>query len=138
MQWTRDFVRAVMSTGVDGIFGSHPHVPHGVGWFQTRPVFYSLGNLVFAMHSDYPWTGTSFMARVTYHRDGRIEAEACPYHILGHVPMPFEGKVKQARETAFRSHLRLLSASTGGSFVGDPGELSCMPVAPKKRAGVDE
>ncbi|MCA9592105.1 MAG: CapA family protein [Myxococcales bacterium] len=137
MQWTRDFVRAVMSTGVDGFFGSHPHVPHGVGWSQTRPVFYSLGNLVFAMHSDYPWTGTSFMARVTYHRDGRIEAEACPYHILGHVPMPFEGKVKEARETQFRSHLKLLSAATGGSEVGAPGELSCMPVSPKKRPGVD-
>jgi len=130
MQWTREFVRAAMEAGVHGFFGHHPHVPHGVGWTKDKPVFYSLGNLVFAMHSDYPWTGTSFMARVTFHRDGRVDAEACPYHILGHVPLPFEGKTKAAREGAFVQHLKLTSLSTGGTKIGEPGEMSCVPLAP--------
>ncbi len=132
MQWTRDFYRAVLSTGVHAVFGHHPHVPHGVGWVGGRPAFYSLGNLVFAMHSDYPWTGTSFFARVTFNVNGEIQVEACPYHILGHVPMPFDGKAKAARERAFGSHLKLLSLSTGGATVGEPGEFSCVPVTPKR------
>jgi poly-gamma-glutamate synthesis protein (capsule biosynthesis protein) len=130
MQWTREFVRAAMAAGVDGFFGHHPHVPHGVGWRKDKPVFYSLGNLVFAMHSDYPWTGTSFMARVVFHKDGRIDAEACPYHILGHVPLPFEGKTKAARERAFVQHLKLTSLSTGGTQIGEPAESGCFPLSP--------
>jgi poly-gamma-glutamate synthesis protein (capsule biosynthesis protein) len=133
MQWTRNFVSQVMGAGVDAFFGHHPHVPHGVGWNGTKPAFYSLGNLVFAMHSDYPWTGTSFMARVTFHGDGRLEAEACPYHILGHVPLPFDGKPKEARERAFARHLELISVATGGTVVGAPGALSCMPLTPKPK-----
>lgn len=131
MQWTRSFVAQVMGAGVDAFFGHHPHVPHGVAWHGGKPAFYSLGNLVFAMHSDYPWTGTSFMARVTFHADGRLEAEACPYHILGHVPMPFEGKTQPARERAFTHHLQQISAATGGTNVGAPAELSCMPLSPR-------
>jgi poly-gamma-glutamate synthesis protein (capsule biosynthesis protein) len=133
MQWTREFLRAVMNAGVDAVIGHHPHVPHGVGWHEGRPIFYSLGNLVFAMHSDYPWTGTSFMARLTFNRDGRREFEACPYHILGHVPMPFTGKTKEPRERAFASHLKLVSVTTGGTEVGPPNALGCMPLTPKKK-----
>lgn len=132
MQWTRDFYRAVMSTGVHAIFGHHPHVPHGVGWTRGRPAFYSLGNLVFAMHSDYEWTGTSFFARVTIDEDKSISVQACPYYIMGHVPMLFDGRAKAARERSFVSHLRTLSASTGGASVGEPGEFSCVPVTPKQ------
>lgn len=133
MQWTRNFVTQVMAGGADAFFGHHPHVPHGIGWHGDKPAFYSLGNLVFAMHSDYPWTGTSFMARVTFHADGRLEAEACPYHVLGHVPMPFEGKSRPARERAFKQHLQVVSAATGGTNVGDPGALSCFPVSARER-----
>ena len=137
MQWTREFYRAVMSTGVHAVFGHHPHVPHGIGWVGNRPAFYSLGNLVFAMHSDYPWTGTSFFARVTFNVDGQIQVEACPYHILGHVPMLFEGKAKPARERTFRNHLKVLSMATGGSVIGEPGEFSCVPVTSKRRAAAN-
>lgn len=132
MQWTRSFVAQVMGAGVDAFFGHHPHVPLGVGWHAGRPAFYSLGNLVFAMHRDYPWTGTSFMARVTFFADGRREVEACPYSILGHIPTPFGGKTRVPRERAFERHLELLSAATGGTEAGPPGELSCMPISPKK------
>ena len=133
MQWTRGFVGQVMGAGAHAFFGHHPHVPHGIAWHGDRPAFYSLGNLVFAMHSDYPWTGVSFMARVTFHADGRLEAEACPYHILGHVPMPFEGKTQLARERMFTQHLQQVSAATGGTWVGGPGKLSCMPLGPRRK-----
>ena len=133
MQWTRVFVRAVMDAGADAVIGHHPHVPLGVGWFGERPAFYSLGNLVFSMHRDHVWTGTSFFAKLRFFRDGRREVEACPYHILGHTPMPFEGKTKEARERVFRRHLERLSAATGGTTVGPPGRFSCMRLSPRPR-----
>jgi poly-gamma-glutamate synthesis protein (capsule biosynthesis protein) len=136
MQWTRDFVRAVMATGVDVLFGHHPHVPHGVGWFGARPAFYSLGNLVFGMHSDHPWTGTSFFARLTFSRQRRPLIEACPYHILGHIPMLFDDKTREARERSFASHLKLTSVAVGGTRIAEPGPLSCMRLDPPDRRRV--
>jgi poly-gamma-glutamate capsule biosynthesis protein CapA/YwtB (metallophosphatase superfamily) len=130
MPWTREFFNAAMKGGADVILGHHPHVPHGVGWYGNRPAFFSLGNLVFEMHSDYPWTGTSFMARLTLNADGSIQAEACPYYIFAGLPMLFDGSTKQPRERALRQHLQLVSKSVGGSEIGEPGELSCMPLAP--------
>jgi poly-gamma-glutamate synthesis protein (capsule biosynthesis protein) len=130
MQWTREFVRAVMAAGADAVIGHHPHVPHGVGWFGDRPAFYSLGNLVFAMHSDHPWTGTSFFARLTFSQNAKPLVEACPYHILGHVPMLFDGKTKAARERTFTQHLKLVSVTVGGTRIGEPGQQSCVVLEP--------
>lgn len=131
MPWTREFINAAMKGGADVVLGHHPHVPHGVAWYGKRPAFFSLGNLVFEMHSDYPWTGTSFMARLTFGSDGSIQAEACPYYIFAGLPMLFEGSTKQPRQRALRQHLLLLSKSVvDGTDVGEPGELSCMPLSP--------
>ena len=133
MQWTRHFARAVMSTGVDAFIGHHPHVPLGVGWSQSRPVFYSLGNLVFEMHSHYPWTGTSFMARLTFEAGKQTKVEACPYYIFAAEPKLFSGRGQGARERHFRGHLKKLSLATGGSEVGEPKDFSCMELKPKAR-----
>jgi poly-gamma-glutamate capsule biosynthesis protein CapA/YwtB (metallophosphatase superfamily) len=135
MSWTRDFVRAVMRAGADAVLGHHPHVPQGVGWFGDRPAFYSLGNLVFPMHSDHPWTGTSFFARLTFSQDRKLLVEACPYHIHGHTPMLFEGKTKAARDRSFAHHLKLISISVGGTKLGEPGEHSCVPLEPPEQRG---
>lgn len=133
MQWTRDFVRAAMRARVDAIIGHHPHVPHGVGWFGERPVFYSLGNLVFGMHRDYESTGMGFFARLTFHRDGRREVEACPYHILASEPVLFAGSSQAARERLFESRLARLSLTVGGTSLGAPGRFSCVPLTPPVR-----
>jgi poly-gamma-glutamate synthesis protein (capsule biosynthesis protein) len=139
MQWTRKFVAEAMKAGVDAFIGHHPHVPHGVGWYDGRPALYSLGNLIFPMHTDYPWTGTSFLARFTFQRDGlkdskpRLEKlEACPYHIVFHTPHLFEGKTREARERSFKSHMTEISKSVGGSQFGAPGEHSCMEIQPRE------
>jgi poly-gamma-glutamate capsule biosynthesis protein CapA/YwtB (metallophosphatase superfamily) len=136
MAWTRAFAKVVMNAGADALLGHHPHVPHGVGWFGARPAFYSLGNLVFHMHRDYPWTGTSFLARLTFSRgkDGaNLQVEACPYRILGITPIPFEGKGKEPLEQSFKRHLELVSVAVGRTRVGDPGEHSCMPLEPPEK-----
>jgi poly-gamma-glutamate capsule biosynthesis protein CapA/YwtB (metallophosphatase superfamily) len=134
MQWTRVFVREVMRLGVDAVIGHHPHVPHGVGWLGDRPVLYSLGNLVFAMHDEYPWTGTSFMARLTF-GNGPVQVEACPYYIMGHTPRFFDGPSKLVRERAFKRHLEHISITVGGTRVGEPSAFSCMKLEPPLARG---
>jgi len=133
MTWTRDFVREAMELGIDAVIGHHPHVPHGVAWFGARPVFYSLGNLVFAMHSDYTWTGISFMARLTFERGRDLEVEACPYTIDGHVPRPFAGANKAMLERSFTRKLKNLSLGLGGTVVAEPDGSGCMRLAPVRR-----
>ena len=133
MTWTRDFVREAMELGIDAVIGHHPHVPHGVGWSGERPVFYSLGNLVFAMHSDHPWTGTSFMARLTFERGRAPVVEACPYTILGHVPRPFDGPGKAALERTFTRRMKALSLGVGGTSIAEPGGFGCMRLTPARR-----
>ena len=74
-------------------------------------------------------------SRLTFHQSGDLDVEACPYHILGHTPIPFGGKTRAAQEHLFVSHLRRLSMATGGSQVGEPGPDGCLPLSPPKRAG---
>ncbi len=130
MMGTRAFVKAIMKAGVDVLFGHHPHVVHGVSWFDGRPAFYSLGNLVFNQHKHYPWTGTGFLARVTFRRGAAPTVEACPYRIVGHTPTLFSDADKEPLERSFRRHLKLVSVTVGGTEVGEPGEHSCMLLTP--------
>lgn len=131
MQWTRAFVDATMKMGIDAVIGHHPHVPHGVGWYGQRPALYSLGNLVFEMHRDHPWTGTSFLARLTFTRGAAPLVEACPYTILGHRPMPFPAASKAARMRQFTEHLKRISLGLGGIEIDPPGADGCMALHPK-------
>lgn len=133
MLMTRDFIKVVMKAGVDVVIGHHPHVVHGVRWFEGRPAFFSLGNLVFNQHIKYPWTGTGFLARLTFRRGAPPKVEACPYHILGHTPQLFEGEAKEPLERAFRQHLKLVSITVGGTEVGEPGDYSCMELGPPQK-----
>jgi hypothetical protein len=131
LEYTKEFIRPVMRSGVDAVIGHHPHVPQGIGWYEGRPIFYSLGNLVFRMHSEYPETGASFLARLTFRKgEGLTKVEACPYHLHYENPTLFTGPTRGAREQSIRGHLRRLSTYVGGTYVGEPGEHSCMELRP--------
>jgi poly-gamma-glutamate synthesis protein (capsule biosynthesis protein) len=128
MSMTRRFVKAAMKAGVDAVIGHHPHVPQGVGWFSERPVFYSLGNFVFAGHAEQTWTNYGMLARLTLKPDRTLEAEACPYVIEGHVPKPLEPSA--AANQRFRQHLRTMSLNVGGSEITEPAADGCYRLAP--------
>ena len=125
------FAERVMQTGLDALAGHHPHVPQGIGWHAGHPIFYSLGNLIFHMHKDFPWTGTSFLARLTFGHDRSLRVEACPYHIVANEPLLFEGPGREVRERMIRRHLAVLSYALGGISVGEPVEHSCMSLSPR-------
>jgi poly-gamma-glutamate synthesis protein (capsule biosynthesis protein) len=127
------FAERVMQTGVDAFAGHHPHVLQGIGWRADRPIFFSLGNLIFHMHKDFPWTGTSFLARLTFGHDRSLRVEACPYHIVANEPLLFDGPGREVRERMIRRHLTLLSYALGGISVGEPAEHSCMLLAPRAK-----
>lgn len=127
---TRNFVRQVMKTGfVDAFIGHHPHVPQGVGWYKGRPIFYSLGNFVFAGHDWAPRTKVGYLARLEVSADRSISARACPYALDGHVPKPVGPGEPQSSE--LRDYLRQISTSVGGSRVGEPDERGCFELEPK-------
>jgi poly-gamma-glutamate synthesis protein (capsule biosynthesis protein) len=130
LTWTRDFARRAMQAGVDAFAGHHPHVPHGVGWEQGRPIFYSLGNLVFHMHKYFPWTGLSYLARVTFRRAAAPRVEVCPYRIVGDEPQPLTGAERPGQERLLRRHLQQLSLGLGGTKVGEPADSGCLPLSP--------
>lgn len=133
MQTSLPILKAVMHEGADAFIGHHPHVMQGLSWFGDRPAFRSLGNFVFGMHRDHDWTGIGLLAKLVFHRDGRLDAWACPFHIFGTTPMPFSSKGERGQkglEIHVRRHLRLISRGTGRSEVGEAGEHSCMKVAP--------
>lgn len=130
MTWSQEVIRAFVHEGADAVFGHHPHVPQGVGWPEGRPVFYSLGNLVFPMHSKFPWTGIGFLARLTFWKSGKFTAEACPYRILGETPIPFLGTSGPLLAQQFRRHLVQTSIAVGRSVVGEPQADGCLPLSP--------
>ena len=117
---------------VDAIIGHHPHVPQGVGWFDGRPAFYSLGNFVFAGHDWAPRTKLGYIARLTFQKGEPLRAEACPYALDGHVPSPI--LPSDPRSADARTHLETISRSTGGSELGVPDARGCFSVAPPSGA----
>jgi poly-gamma-glutamate synthesis protein (capsule biosynthesis protein) len=129
---TRRFVKAIMALGVDAIIGHHPHVPQGIGWVEGRPIVYSLGNFVFAGHDDRPWTKQSFFVRLTLRKGEPAQLSACPFALDGHVPRSLSLPSEALGVARFRQHLIDISTSVGGSSVGTPDELGCVPVAPKR------
>lgn len=129
------FVETTMKSGhVDVLIGHHPHVPRGVAWFDERPAFYSLGNLVFGKRSDNRWERTSYMARLTFEkRRGQrpsTQIEVCGYDLRGHTPRPFDGDRAEAQQDELARHLTKISAPFGGLKVGVPGADGCAPVRP--------
>lgn len=126
----RDAVTGIMALGPHALLGHHPHVPRGVQWFGRRPALYSLGNLVFGGSPKTRWSAVSFLARLTFARDGGVTVEACPYMVRGHRPELLGGPHRSLYEKDIRYHLERISRPLGGVAIGPATEHSCMTVEP--------
>jgi poly-gamma-glutamate capsule biosynthesis protein CapA/YwtB (metallophosphatase superfamily) len=124
---TRWLAETMIDAGADAFIGHHPHVPQGMTFHRERPIFFSLGNLVFGPLADRPWTGRGFLARLTFARGRAPRVEACPYQIDGYEPKPAQGDAE--REIAERigtlsgapKHTRLGTSQANGCFSLTPG-----------------
>jgi poly-gamma-glutamate capsule biosynthesis protein CapA/YwtB (metallophosphatase superfamily) len=126
---TRRFIDGAVKTGlVDVVIGHHPHVPQGVGFREGRPVFYSLGNFVFAGHDWAPWTLFGLVARVELGPGRAVRVSACPVAIDGHFPTPVPAG--DPRSQKVREHLVSTSTSVGRVRIGEADARGCFPIEP--------
>ncbi|MGH7477338.1 MAG: CapA family protein [Longimicrobiales bacterium] len=72
----RSFAKDIVDAGADIVLGHHPHVPRGVEVYNGRPIFYSLGNLIFGHSHDY-WVD-NYLARLTLTPNGVTLVEILP------------------------------------------------------------
>jgi poly-gamma-glutamate synthesis protein (capsule biosynthesis protein) len=126
---TRRFLDSVVKTGlVDAVIGHHPHVPQGVGFRNGHPVFYSLGNFVFAGHDWAPWTLYGLVARLELGPGRSVRASACPVAIDGHLPTPVPAG--DPRSQKVREHLVETSTSVGHVRIGEADARGCFSIEP--------
>jgi poly-gamma-glutamate synthesis protein (capsule biosynthesis protein) len=127
---TRHFLESAVKTGlVDVVIGHHPHVPQGVGFIAGRPVFYSLGNFVFAGHDWAPWTLFGLVARLEFGADRTVRVSACPVAIDGHVPTPIAAS--DGRSAKLRDHVIETSRSVGRVNVATADARGCFAIEPQ-------
>ena len=126
---TRRFIDGAVKTGlVDAVIGHHPHVPQGVGFREGKPVFYSLGNFVFAGHDWAPWTNYGLVARLELGPGRSVRASACPVAIDGHFPTPVPAG--DPRSAKVREHLESTSTSVGRVRIGAADARGCFSIEP--------
>ena len=70
----------MVDAGADVIFGAHPHVLQPMETYRGRPIFYSLGNLVWPRISDD--ASHTAVAEVTVAPGGAISARLIPVEIV--------------------------------------------------------
>lgn len=90
-EW-RERYKSFIHLGVDAVIGMHPHVPQGWELINGKPIFYSLGNFYFDMHSDIPMWNRGLGVVLEYKNntivnisilnllndDGVIRVDKCP------------------------------------------------------------
>ena len=70
----------MIDAGADVIFGAHPHVLQPLETYRGRPIFYSLGNLVWPRISEE--ASATAIAEVVVAPDGTIRARMVPIEIV--------------------------------------------------------
>jgi poly-gamma-glutamate synthesis protein (capsule biosynthesis protein) len=129
---TRAFVKAAIDAGADAVIGHHPHVIQGIGWRSGRPVFYSLGNLVFGRRKEHPWTRYGMLAQLRIGPGALRSFAICPYRIDDFEPVALRLEASDPDRVRFLTHLRRASTAVGGIELGSSDELGCVAVAPAR------
>ena len=99
-------LRAAIDAGADAVIGHHPHIPQRAALVDGRPIFYSLGNLVFRdTGKGGLWARFGAVARLRFRTDGPTEAYLCPVRMVGDRVIPLaEERDRAAIERLFRHH----------------------------------
>lgn len=79
-QRQRDFAHALIDAGANAVIGSHPHVPQPIETYKDRPIFYSLGNLVFDQEPGGN-RDRSATSELTFKGPNLQRVKLHPYHI---------------------------------------------------------
>jgi len=102
----KELAHAFVDAGADMVVGSHPHVIQGIEIYKDKPIFYSLGNLVFDQYFSAE-TQEGLMLRLNVSTSGKT-IDLLPYEI------PQSQPVFAEREVADRMLTDLASWSDSG------------------------
>ena len=80
-----------IEAGADLIIGAHPHVLQGIEFIEGKPVFYSLGNYVFAQTID-----KTMLVKVEIQTDGTAEYSIIPAYAKAGETKALEGEDAEA------------------------------------------
>jgi poly-gamma-glutamate capsule biosynthesis protein CapA/YwtB (metallophosphatase superfamily) len=109
---------ALVDAGADVIAGHHPHCPQSVEVYKGKPVFYSLGNLVFGLSN--PDRVHNIAASLLFDGDRLVSARILPVNGLffsnGYSPSFLEGDeaaavVKKIEKISRRFHTKVTLTS---------------------------
>ncbi|AEF86589.1 poly-gamma-glutamate biosynthesis protein [Treponema primitia ZAS-2] len=78
-EWYTDIIRA----GADLLIGSHPHIVQGFEWIEGKPVFWSLGNFVFAGMENTGGGDEGLLIRLGYWGTELVYVEPYPLALTG-------------------------------------------------------
>ena len=105
---------AWIDAGADLVIGGHPHVTQDAEIYKNKPIFYSLGNLLFDQDfSDPTQRGLIIAGKIT---DDNIELVLLPTISKKYKPELMTGAEKTAVITKFRQYLNLPSSETGYGY----------------------
>jgi poly-gamma-glutamate synthesis protein (capsule biosynthesis protein) len=80
---TRSFYTELARSGADLIIGSHPHTVQGFEWLEGKPVFWSLGNYVFAGMDETDGGEEGLLIRLGYAGKTLVYFEPVPVQLKG-------------------------------------------------------
>ena len=79
--------RHCIEAGADVIIGAHPHVLQGIEFIKDKPVFYSLGNYVFAQS-----IAQTMLVKIEIQKTGEAAYSIIPAYAQGGMTKKFEGE----------------------------------------------
>jgi poly-gamma-glutamate synthesis protein (capsule biosynthesis protein) len=80
---TRSLYTELVESGADLVIGSHPHIVQGFEWVKDRPVFWSLGNFVFAGMENTGGGDRGLLIRLGYLGKKLVYLETFPLELTG-------------------------------------------------------
>lgn len=110
-EYQKSLARQYIDAGADAVIGAHPHVLQGIEYYQGKPIFYSLGNFIFANR-----TYETMMAELTITDDG-TEVRVIPCVSTANQMGLMDGSGR----TAFYGNLQGLCF--GGVTIGEDGSV---------------
>ncbi|MDR0554068.1 MAG: CapA family protein, partial [Treponema sp.] len=80
---TRRLYTELARSGADLLIGSHPHTTQGFEWIEGKPVFWSLGNFVFAGMDGTDGGEAGLLIRLGYAGKTLLYFEPVPVQLAG-------------------------------------------------------
>lgn len=109
--------RHCIEAGADVIIGAHPHVLQGIEFIEDKPVFYSLGNYVFAQT-----IAQTMLVKVEIQDNGEAAYSMIPAYAQGGMTRKLEGEEAEALFT----YMNEISTQ---NYVDLTGSVKQLPVA---------